>query len=122
MRTRALWEIVAHKKTNCANDNVRRLKTLKFITPNTKSSNIMNNNNIKSQQQQQQRQQYNAMSIPTIHQDLATRKVALAPSLSSTSSSSTTAPIDNQRTVLARHVFRADIKQTFIRWIRETPV
>jgi len=29
---------------------------------------------------------------------------------------------DDHRTVLARHIFHADIKQTFTRWIRETPV
>ncbi|UJR28748.1 hypothetical protein I4U23_009975 [Adineta vaga] len=27
-----------------------------------------------------------------------------------------------QRTVLVQHRFHADIKQTYIRWIRETPV
>lgn len=29
---------------------------------------------------------------------------------------------DNNRTVLARHIFHANIKQTLTRWIRETPV
>ncbi len=29
---------------------------------------------------------------------------------------------DDQRTVLARHIFHANIKQTLTRWIRETPV
>jgi len=29
---------------------------------------------------------------------------------------------DDQRTVLARHIFHANIKQTLTRWTRETPV
>ena len=29
---------------------------------------------------------------------------------------------DHDRTVLARHIFHANVKQTFTRWIRETPV
>lgn len=34
----------------------------------------------------------------------------------------TTNNTDHQRTVLARHVFQANVKQTRTRWIRETPV
>jgi hypothetical protein len=34
----------------------------------------------------------------------------------------TTTTNDHDRTVLARHKFYANVKQTFTRWIRETPV
>jgi hypothetical protein len=46
------------------------------------------------------------------HEDLVTKKLPL----------SSTIINNDDRTVLAHHIFHANIKQTFIRWIRETPV
>ena len=91
-----------------ANDNVRRLKNWTLTDNNTielNSIDIMNNNS----------------SLPIInhpnleYEDLNNKKVTLI-------STTTTNNNDEHRTVLAHHIFHANVKKTFTRWIRETPV
>ncbi|CAF3478026.1 unnamed protein product [Rotaria sp. Silwood1] len=49
------------------------------------------------------------------HENLNNEKVTLLSTMSTNNN-------DDHRTMLARHIFLANIKQTFTRWIRETPV
>jgi len=83
------------------NDNIQRLKNLTPISNTTTEWHMSDKINNKSQ------------SIESID-DLVTKKFPVV--------STTIKNNDDQRTVLARHIFSANIEHTLIRFIRETPV
>ncbi|CAF3406094.1 unnamed protein product [Rotaria sp. Silwood1] len=89
------------------NDHIQTFKHL-TLTSNTTTglhtSDIIDN---KSQEIQ---------SVSTNHEDLLTKKLPLLPTTSVITNE------DDQRTILAHHIFHANIKHTFLRFIRETPV
>ncbi|CAF4048797.1 unnamed protein product [Rotaria sp. Silwood2] len=89
------------------NDHNQRFKNLTLASDTTTglhTSDIINN---KSQEIQ---------TISTNHEDLLAKKLPLLPTTSVITNN------DDHRTVLAHHIFHANIKHTFIRFIRETPV
>jgi hypothetical protein len=94
----------------CSNDNVRRLKNL------TLANHI---NGLNSTETMNNKSQEIESSLPTInpskfeYEDINNKKVTSTPTNNNN---------DNHRTVLGRHIFHANIKQTLTRWIRETPV
>ncbi|CAF4136726.1 unnamed protein product [Rotaria sp. Silwood2] len=104
----------SHRKSSSrTNDNIPRLKTLNFSNNiiRLNSSEIMNN-----------KSESNESSLTTIdhskfeHENLNNKKITLVSTMSTNNND------DDYRTVLARHIYLANIKQTFTRWIRETPV
>ena len=50
------------------------------------------------------------------HEDLTIKKVSILPITDNNNNN------HHHRTVLAHHIFHANIQQTFLRWLRETPV
>ncbi|CAF1439723.1 unnamed protein product [Rotaria sordida] len=95
------------------NDNIPQLKTVKFPNNITRlnSSEIMNN---KFQPIESSLTTMNPSKIE--HENFNNKKMTLVSTMSTNNND------DHHRTVLARHIFLANIKQTFTRWIRETPV
>jgi len=94
-------------------DNNRRLKNSTFVnnTNGLNSTEIMNNKS-----QQIESSLTTANQSKSEYDDLNNKKV------NSITTNNNDNDNDDHRTVLARHIFRANIKQTLTRWIRETPV
>ncbi|CAF0925367.1 unnamed protein product [Rotaria sordida] len=90
-----------------ANDHIQRLKNLTLVSNTTSGLHTSDMINDKPQEIQ---------SVSTNHEDFLTKKLPLLPTTSRISN------IDDHRTVLAHHIFHANIKHTLIRFLRETPV
>ena len=91
------------------NDHVRRFKTLLF----TNNTIELNSSKIMNDKLQDIGSSLTKLNHPKLeYEDLNHKKATLV----------TTNDNDDHRTVIARHIFHADIKQKFTRWIRETPV
>jgi hypothetical protein len=96
------------------NDNVRRGKNWTLTNNNTIELNSVKKMNNKSQPIESSLTTINHPKLE--HENLNNKKVDLV------STTTTTNNNDGHRTVLARYIFHANVKQTFTRWIRETPV
>ncbi|CAF0952281.1 unnamed protein product [Adineta steineri] len=99
---------------HCTNDNVVSLKKLLFTncTDGLISSNRMNNN---------KSQEINSSLAPTKHSTFEFKNLNKK-KLTSISMPTTINNNNDHRIILTRHRLHADIKQTYTRWIRETPV